>query len=504
MALNDVTFVKGQGGLGRPLPGEDYISGILFYRASLPSGFDSANRIKQVFSIQDAEALGILLNYADETPPTATYQVTTPGTTGDVISFYVQDIYNNVLIGSYTKASGDTTATLVATGIKNAINTGTLTHGYSATSATDTVTITAKAGLGVFLNSGSPLTAVISSGGTIAGTLTQFSAGVASLIAPMWYHISEYFRIQPKGNLYVGIFDIPGSYTFVEVETMQNFANGIIRQIAVYADAVSFSTTNINSLQAVATTLDGLHMPLSILYAANLVGTALTALTDLNLLSDNKVSAVIGQDGIAQGYALFKAYGKSITCLGAVLGAVSFASVSDDIAWVAKFNLGLGIELNVAAFAEGTLFRAASSGLISQLNSYRYIFLIKRVGKDGTWANDSHTAILSNSDYAYIENNRTIDKAIRNLDIAYTDLIASPIIFNQDGTLSDTSVATFESTGDQALDQMVRDSELSGKTITVDPTQNSASTSIIAVTVELLGIGVARNINVKIGYVLSL
>jgi len=40
MANNDITFVKKQGGLGRPLAGEDHISGLLFYSdATLPTGF---------------------------------------------------------------------------------------------------------------------------------------------------------------------------------------------------------------------------------------------------------------------------------------------------------------------------------------------------------------------------------------------------------------------------------------------------------------------------------
>jgi hypothetical protein len=41
MALNNVSFVLGQGGLGRPLPGQDYISGLTFYGSTLPSGWSS-------------------------------------------------------------------------------------------------------------------------------------------------------------------------------------------------------------------------------------------------------------------------------------------------------------------------------------------------------------------------------------------------------------------------------------------------------------------------------
>lgn len=51
---NNVIFNKGQGGLGRPLAGTDYISGMLFYSATLPSGFNSSNRIKIVYSVEEA------------------------------------------------------------------------------------------------------------------------------------------------------------------------------------------------------------------------------------------------------------------------------------------------------------------------------------------------------------------------------------------------------------------------------------------------------------------
>lgn len=503
MALNNVSFTKGQGGLGRPLPGADYVSGLLFYRAALPSGFSTTNRVQQIFSVQNAIALGINLTYSDETQATATYLVTGAGVTNDPAVITVAAINGVVVIGTYVRASTDTTPTLVATGIAAAVNAGTLVHGYSATSATATVTIKATKGQGIFLNTGTPLV-VTTTGGTIAGTVTQFSGGVASLIAPMYYQIAEYFRIQPQGNLYVGIYAIPSTYTFTEITTMQNYANGIIRQMGVYVDGASLSTVHMNTLQSVAAALDTAHMPLSILYAANLVGTALTALTDLNLLSDNKVSVVIGQDGAGLGYSLFKGYGISITCLGAVLGAVSLSKVSDDIAWIAQYNLGLGIELNVASFAEGTTYRLADPNLVSQLNGYRYIFLIKQVGKDGTWVNDSHTAILSSSDYAYIENNRTIDKAIRNLYTSYLPSLNSPIVFKSDGTLSDVTVATLENIGDVSLNQMLRSLELSDRKTTINPAQPSASTSTVAVSVKLIGIGVARNINVTIGFVLAI
>ena len=49
----NITFVNGQGGLGRPLAGEDFISGLLYYTATLPSGYSSSDRIKKFFSVAD-------------------------------------------------------------------------------------------------------------------------------------------------------------------------------------------------------------------------------------------------------------------------------------------------------------------------------------------------------------------------------------------------------------------------------------------------------------------
>jgi hypothetical protein len=89
--------------------------------------------------------------------------------------------------------------------------------------------------------------------------------------------------------------------------------------------------------------------------------------------------------------------------------------------------------------------------------------LSKKVGYEGTFWNDSHTCILQNSDYAYIENNRTIDKAVRNLYVNYLPDLNGPLVVNPNGTLKDTDIAKFETKGNETLDQMERDEEISAK-----------------------------------------
>jgi hypothetical protein len=508
MALNNVSFIKGQGGLGRSLPGEDYISGMIFYSSTLPSGFDSNNRIKHIFSVQDAEGLGITNTYSDETKATGTYLFTNIGTVGNTIELKIQsyptpdNATGVVSLGAYATIPTDTTVTILGASYAATINAGTSTHGYTATAATGTVTITAPAGMGIFLNSGTPITATIV--GTIAGTITQFASGAYSKLAVWHYHISEYFRKQPQGDLYVAFYAVPSTYDFAEVSTVQHYTLGKVRQFAVYADGTTYTSAKVQALQAVCDTLSSEHMPCSALLTFDYSAATLGTLADLSGINSPNVSVIIGQDGFALGYRLYKAVGRSITTLGATLGLVSLSKVSDDIAWIGAYNIAGGDENDVAAFANGVLFSATTTALLNSLNTSRYIFLIKKIGKSGTWVNDSHTCSLISSDYAYIENNRTIDKAIRNLYTGYLDSLNSPILLNSDGTLSDTSVAYFTSLGEQSLDQMVRDAEISAKSVVVDPAQNVLSTNKLTVAVSLVPVGVARNIVVKIKYTLNL
>jgi len=502
--MNNITFVKGQGGLGRPLAGNDYVSGLLFYTATLPSGFSSTNRIKQFFSISDAVTAGIKNDYSDETQAVGVYTITIAGATGDSISLNFAEPSKTVTLGSYVKLSTDTTVTLVATGVVNAINALTYSHGYTATNTAGAISITARKGLGIFPNSGTPLTATIV--GTIVGSVTTaFSGGVASKLAVWYYHISEYFRIQPKGNLFVGMYAVPSTYDFAEVQTMQTatLVNGAIRQIGVYVDATNYTAALTTALQTQATALDVLKMPLSIVLGANiLAATDITTLTDLSTYTNNKVSVVISQDNGGQGFALWSATGKSITTLGATLGAVALASINEDIAWVGKFNLSNGIELESVGFCNGT--SGQSSSALDAIDLKRYIFLRKFPNLAGSFFNDSHTAISKSSDYAYIENNRTIDKAIRGIDTALLPSLNSPLLLNANGTLANSTIAFLTSQATVITNDMVRNGEASAIGVLINPAQNVASTSKVIVTVNIVPIGVARNIQINIGFKTSL
>lgn len=391
MPLPSVVFTKQEGGLGRPLPGEDHISGLIYYRDSgvaLPTGFGSAHE-KTFFSLASAEAAGI-------------------------------------------------------------------TDGHAA-------------------------------------------------YGRLWYHIREFFRLAPKGVLHVGVYDAPANYathTYTEMTTLQQFASGKIRQLAVYLDEVAgVSTAIIAALQTQAAALYTAHMPVVVLVAFDLDAVSdLSTLANLRTGANYYVSCVIGQDGGAKGAEIYTADEVSVTTIGAVLGSLAFGQVHESIAWPRKYKPS-DTELDVAAFANGDLVSQQAESLLDTLNDRGYIFLRKFIGLDGSYWNDTPTAAAATSDYAYIEANRTIDKAIRLAYAALVQEVNGPVLVDADtGKLSESYIEYLKGISDQAISQMARDGELSGYQTIIDPEQNVLTNSTIEVTIELVGVGVSRKLSINIGF----
>ena len=519
MALPNINFVKSTSGLGRALPGTDYVSGYVHYYPSggtLPTGFTSSDRIKKIFSVADAETLGITDTHLGETAAVAKCVISGTLAAGNTFTITYTGILGiETVLATYTLTSADAvSATTAATGIAAAINAGTQTHGFSATnvvsgSPSANLLVTTKSGEGIFPNSGTPYASTIT-GGTI-GTWTQPTGagstvlGVASWIDTLYYHISEYFRIQPKGELYVGLYEEEAStYTFAALTLMQNYASGAIKQMAVFEKNVVFAAAQCAALQAIATANEAVYKPMQIMLNAEISATGSVAtLVDLSTQTAPNVSVCIAQDGANAGYYIYKATGKSVGAIGAMLGAVSFAVVSESIAWVGKFNMALGSELDTIAFSNGQLYSALADSQFESLNNYSYTFLRKLKGIAGSYWSDSKTTVTPTSDYSTIENNRVYQKITRVVRANMLPALSSPLKVNADGTLTNATIGYFETLANNPLVQMEADNELSAHKIIINPAQDILATSTLELTLQNVPLGVARIIKVNVGFVKS-
>lgn len=317
------------------------------------------------------------------------------------------------------------------------------------------------------------------------------------------YQLEEVFRINPSITLYVGLFSKPESMTFKELKTVQNYAEGAIRQMAIWNGDTAPTADNIVKLEAVADSLDTENAPLSTLYAP-LVSNYKNLPN--NLATNNpRVSVVIAQAGSGTGAELYKSKDNktkaTVSAIGVALGTLSKAAVHQCIAWVKNFPSGI----SMPALGDGTLVRTIDKGELEKLDTNRYLFLNNVVGVAGSFWNDSHTMDSPTSDYAAIESVRTMDKAVRGIRTYLTPELGGNVYIDPNtGKLQSYTVSHLETTANIPLEEMEKQGELSGYKAEIDAEQDVLSTSTIEVAIKNVPVGVVRKFKVKIGFVKSL
>lgn len=319
-------------------------------------------------------------------------------------------------------------------------------------------------------------------------------------IKALHYHLSEVFRINPSIILYLGLFNTSESaYDYREVKQMQNFAEGKLRQLAVYNPSKEISGTDVIALQGTATLLESEDAPLSILYAGKVSN--LTSFTNFSGSNQKNVSVIISQDGAGVAAALYKETGNttrnSVSTIGNALGIVSTATVNESIAWVKKFPSGISLP----AFCDGTLLRELDKSVIQDLDTKRFLFLSTYSGLAGAFYNDSHTMDSAISDYAMIESVRTMDKAVRGIRAYILPELGRPLNIDPNtGSLDPSTIAHLELTANKTLEQMERMGELSGYKVEINPSQNVLASSCVEFVIKQIPVGIMRRVVIKIGF----
>lgn len=504
MSLSKNTFVRGQGGLGRTIPNEDGISGFIGYVSTVSGTSITASQGYKLYGISDLEALGLTNTSIGETKATAvdTVNITTAPAIGDTLEIKFTNYDGKVIsLGVYTFAT--TTIATEITSLIAFINSYTWSHGFTASAGGTSakLTLTAPSGLGVYPNTKS-VTFTTNSGATVVlASAVAFSGGVASVFNPIYYHVSEFFRQSPNGTLYFMLCTSESDYS-VGLLGLQNFANGSIRRCGIYSTA-SFTTGKVTSLQAVATTLESnnYNTPLSIIATFDFSGTVFASLPSLALSSKN-VSIAIGQDAGANGFKIWNAQGKTVGCVGNAIGTRASGLVSDSIGYKGKFNVTDGTELNTISVGcqNNPLYSSLTPNQLDSLDNLRYVFLIKGKTIDGTFYNNGNTCIVASSDYAYIENNETIDKIVRLANANLEPFQQSSIVLNADGTISTLSANAIEQAIETDLIALVASGDISAVSVEVPTTQNVVSTGNVNVTIKIVPIAIARQFTINVGF----
>ena len=525
MARSAVNFALINGQLGQQATGTDFISGLILY-GTAPGSF-ATTATQAVFSLADAVTKGITLDYADETLAKGIITLVR-GATGDTIKITVTETNpvttanptgtTTYTLCNYTQVAGDSTDTLLAVSVAAAINansyltaTSTLT-GYTCTSATGVLTLTARQGTGIMLNNATSLVAAIV--GTATATITQqfgtgsggATAGVYSKKAVWNYIVSEFFRANPTGKLWVN-FTASVTSNFAEIATIQTAASGQIKQLAIFNSVVATAAqlaTATTAINTAAIAQFAVYTPLVIHYGANTKAIAdYSTLTNLQTKTNNYVVPVIMQDGGAAGAQLYINSGVSIPNVGFTLGTTSAQAVNEDIG-VGTNNITNDVEMAIPALTNGVLISAATSGLLDTLDSYRYLFATPAVNYNGVYINNDWTATISTDDYSRQSRQRVMNKAVRGIYASIYPLLKSQIQLNTDGTITEVSAQTFIGACTPALSGMKSNLEISNYAVTLNRAQNVISTGKVVIAVRIQPTVTADFIEVDMSFVAKL
>jgi len=536
--LNDIDFIRGQG-VGGVDPVNSHISSLLFYSDNLPSGFTSSERIKAIFGISQAEALGIVNDFSDETKAVdGTIEVTTKGATGDIETILV----GGASIAQYTVLSTDADEAAEAIGIAAAINANAGSHGFTATVALAIVTVIPPVGMGKALTTNA---LTFASSGTGAATVTDFVSTLAagSFFAVMHYHISEFFRAKPNGKVFVGIYP-EGSFGGTGIAEIIDFAEGEVRRISILETVEPFATSQLSAIQNILVTKRNEHKPASAIFHANMSALSAASLPNLTNATSSKVNVNAAEDGnfLQTAYSNTKSYiagnktawidkvyvciqdstgnspsdsnywkeiavnlravnGFSISTLGNETGTKAAGALSQDIAEVQAFNLTSGNVLSEAGIATGDLFVSTAKGLLNDLADKNYTFLRTFEGREGVYYTDSYTAISRDDDYNALERNEVMDEAERLAYQALLPRLNSRIYLDNSGKVSREVIDDYKELVTTALSVLTVSGDISGDpVVTIDPNQDIATTSKLEISFDIQPVGIARNIQVNNSY----
>lgn len=344
----------------------------------------------------------------------------------------------------------------------------------------------------------------------------------------VFHHISEFFRMNPNGSLWIML--VAQSVTLTQMADKANaYAYKLIndshevsgetpaRRLGIFrCPATGYSPTTTDGMDADVFTavakakelMTQLDSEKAWLGSIGIEGRAFTGTAtnadSLRALEKGGVYVVIGQDG---DIAAIDALHASYAALGTFLGTRSRAKVNESTAWPEKFNLQ---DEGLTKFIDLRLSSNLSIGSYSvtdqtTLHDKGYIFAKRHRGLAGAYWSSNPSCDLESSDFAYITDREVMAKAARLVYAALLPKVESPVTVDAaTGKLDPGFVTYLERLGQSALAEMESAVEVSGKDVYIDPNQNIISTGVLAVKFTIVPTGTARQIEAYIGFATSL
>jgi hypothetical protein len=232
---------------------------------------------------------------------------------------------------------------------------------------------------------------------------------------------------------------------------------------------------------------------------------------DLRAKNAPNVSVSIVQDPKV---AIIGAANAKRASIGSILGMIGVRQVNENIGAVDILNKPTGKKGNQdypltvlgtghfasAQLSDGRPFAELSSAERKTLTASGYIYAGGFAGYGGVFLNGSPTCVDIANDYAYIENNRVWNKAMRIIRETLIPKVRG--IVKKDATtgfIRSTTISDWQSRLNKALEIMIVDNEISGFDFYINPKQTLAEDSPLQIKGNLAVDGIVFDFEMNLG-----
>lgn len=455
---------------------------------------------KEVNSLQDAEALGIIATAVAAVvavAATGTLTVTAIGSNTDTIDEAVDGV--SITGGPVAKTSSETTPTLLAAKIAAAINTATGTNGgYTAANVGAVITVTAPSSLGATVNT---LTLDSTIVGGITETDTPFANGVTGVTAEnntdMYKAVKEFYQ-ELGGNQTLYIMLVANT---VKMSTMLDstnttlanklveFAEGKISNLAVYrvpdggySAGSDFFDSDVEpavlASKSFVQALNGKLKFLRVLIEGKIADETSTTIFSPNTASNGFAGVVLGDTKTGTGAAVGVALGRRMKYATHIkLGKVANGPLVASAIYIGTKKLKDVTNLD-------TLHGKGVISFVIYPQKAGFYFGIDNMASD--------------DDYRILVHGGVVDAAAKIAANVYIDELEGEVDTNPDGTITDLDAKHLEDRVEQQAKVTLGD-RISDIEALVDRTVNIINTSTTKIKIRVRPKGYNTFIDVDLG-----
>lgn len=310
--------------------------------------------------------------------------------------------------------------------------------------------------------------------------------------------IVEFFRLAPEATLYLF-----SSAVKADLKGFLN-QNKEIKGYAVNATITALGANLVSTVNAQQEIINEFALENRLIDFCIVGADALDVFTeDLFELEAPNVSVLVASSDAS-----------GITATGAYLGMIAVRKINENAGSVdiqkkpldkrgtVDYTLTDSVlgKWNEAFLSSGVTVDSLDNSVLRDIIAKGFIVAASYEGYPGVFFEDSYTCIDRGSDFAFIENNRTWNKAARIIRATLLPQVKGVVKKDPStGFIAITTVSNWTQLLNKNLDRMIADDEISGYEVYINPQQIVNSTAPVKVKASIVADGIVHAFEVAVG-----